>query len=264
VEVDKGQISQVIQNIVLNASQAMPDGGVVTITCENVTSEDESIPLSEDGKFVKITIQDTGTGIPENIIDKIFDPYFSTKEINSGLGLAISFSIIGKHDGTISVDSKEGRGTVFAIYLPASEEEKTTTEFSSEGRVSPPPANILVMDDDEMVLSVYKKMLILLGHHIVTAANGEEVLTLFREAIESGNPFDLIIMDLTIPGGMGGKETIQEILKIDLEVKSIVSSGYSNDPVMANFRKYGFRGAIAKPFQLKKLEKVISQVLLES
>jgi PAS domain S-box-containing protein len=263
VDIDKGQISQVIQNIVLNASHAMPDGGIVTITCENVTSDDESIPLSEGGKFVKITIHDSGTGIPEKLIDKIFDPYFSTKQTNSGLGLAISHSIISKHGGAITVESKEGKGTTFSIYLPASEKKSTGKQFSSEGRVSPPPAKILVMDDDEMVLSVYKKMLVQMGHKIVIARNGEEVVQLYRETYNSEEPFDLIIMDLTIPGGMGGKKTIQEIQKINSKVKSIVSSGYSNDPVMANFKEYGFKGAIAKPFQLKKLELVISKVLLE-
>ncbi len=260
-DIDKGQISQVIQNIVLNASHAMPDGGIVTITCENVISRDESLPLTKTGKYVKITIHDTGVGIPETILDKIFDPYFSTNAKNSGLGLAISHSIISKHEGTISVESNKGKGTTFTLCLPAIEKTIHQNNLPGEEMTSFTPLKILIMDDDEMVLSVFQKMLSKLGHKIATSANGEEALDLFQEAINSGRPFDLTIMDLTIPGGMGGKETVQEILKINSKAKVIVSSGYSNDPVMANYEEYGFSGAIAKPFQIPQLQKVITRAL---
>lgn len=263
VDIDKGQISQVIQNIVLNARHAMPEGGIINITCENLSSlEGEALPYAKDGKFVKICIQDNGIGIPANLVEKIFDPYFSTKQEGSGLGLAITQSIINKHHGHITVESTSGVGTTFTIYLPASEKAKAQMkkELSKEDKVAV-QAKILIMDDEAIVRNVAQKMLDKLGHEVVLSADGEEALQFYQESIDSGKPFDLVIMDLTIPGGMGGKEAVREVLKIDPNAKSIVSSGYSNDPIMANFKDYGFCSAIVKPYQLHELERVISELI---
>ncbi len=262
VDIDKGQISQVIQNIVLNASHAMPEGGIVTIACENLASVGRDVlPYAKDGKFVKISIQDNGIGIPENVVGKIFDPYFSTKHGGSGLGLSITQSIINKHSGHIVVESSPGLGSTFSLFVPAIEETKPQMQESLKKTEASSQGKILVMDDEEMVRSMVKEMLVRLGHEVVLSSNGEETLTSYQESMNSGNPFDLVIMDLTIPGGMGGKEAVQELLNIDPSAKVIVSSGYSNDPIMANFKEYGFCSAIGKPYKLQELSKVISQFL---
>jgi len=262
VDIDKGQMSQVIQNIVLNASHAMPEGGIVAITCENVISGDYSdFPLLPKGRFVKICIQDKGVGIPANVVDNIFDPYFSTKHGGSGLGLAITNSIINKHKGYISVESSPGVGATFTLYLPASEQEKATSQKSEVYRKASSQAKILLMDDEQMVRAVAKEMLMELGHGVELSENGKEAIKLYMEAINTNNKFDIVIMDLTIPGGMDGKEAVQKILNLDPDAKVIVSSGYSNDPVMANFKDYGFCSAIVKPYQLQELSKVINQLI---
>ena len=261
VDIDKGQISQVIQNIVLNASHAMPDGGMIKINCKNISSIDKhSLHKKGKGQFVKICIQDTGIGIPKNIIEKIFDPYYTTKSEGSGLGLAITQSIINKHKGELLVESSPGDGSTFTIYLPASEKIKSHGQtLIAESRESSSQAKILIMDDDEMVRTVVKTMLVALGHTIILAEGGDEAIELYTGAINSGNSFDLVIMDLTIPGGMGGKEAVKGILDANPKAKVIVSSGYSNDPIMANFKDYGFSAAIVKPFQLKELSRVVSE-----
>ncbi len=264
VDIDKGLISQVIQNIVLNASQAMPDGGTIEIICENISLIGNIFPPQEkDREYVKIFIQDHGIGIPENLIDKIFDPYLSTKQEGSGLGLAICHSIITKHDGTIVVDSSPGSGASFTICLPASGNKMSPTQTKTEERKVFSQVKILIMDDQIMVRDVTKKMLNKLGHEVILSADGTEALNLYQEAMVSGNPISLIIMDLTIPGGMGGKEAVREVHNIDPKAKVIVSSGYSNDPVMANFKDYGFCATIVKPFKLQDLSRIISQVLCQ-
>ena len=262
VDIDKGQISQVIQNIVLNAGHAMPNGGTVAICCENTVVKNEKIRLPvQKGNYIKICIQDTGTGITDEVIGRIFDPYFSTKKMGSGLGLAITHSIIIKHGGHIFAESKSGTGTTFTIYLPSSKQGKTPShEFSAQSDASS-NAKILLMDDDEMVGSVVKSMLVRLGHEVVLCAEGEEVIKLYSKGIDTNNNFDLVIMDLTIPGGMGGENAAREILKIDPKARLIVSSGYSNNTVMASHQEYGFCAAIVKPYKIQELSKVISQVL---
>jgi PAS domain S-box-containing protein len=262
VDVDRGQISQVIQNIVINSTHAMPDGGEIKISARNVTGEEIPFPLNKDGCYVKISIADNGIGIPPKILEKVFDPYFSTKQEGSGLGLAISQSIINKHSGHISIESSPGKGTSFNVFLPASDkrcvDENIEETIPKDGTVK---AKILIMDDDELVREVAKAMILSLGHSVETAVKGEDTIPLYKEAMESGKKFDLVIMDLTVPGGMGGEEAIKEILKIDPEAKVAVSSGYSNDRVMANFAQYGFSEAIVKPYELKELERLISSLL---
>jgi PAS domain S-box-containing protein len=263
VDIDRGQMSQVIQNLVINARHAMPEGGKINISCENMPDIMTETGLSLPGeKYIKIIVADTGGGIPEKYLDKIFDPYFSTKKEGSGLGLAIVHSIINKHDGHISVRSQSGEGTTFNIYLPASAEQKSN-DVNEEAQAPEKTARgtILVMDDEQLILDLAKQMLSYFGHKVLAAKDGEEAIAIFKEHHHSDNPVDVIIMDLTIPGGIGGKEVIQEILKIDPAAKAIVSSGYSNDPIMANYHQYGFKAAIGKPFQMAQLRKTINSVL---
>ncbi len=262
VDIDKGQISQVIQNIVLNASHSMPDGGTVEITCTNTTGEEgTNLPSSEDDRFVKITIRDDGIGIPAKVIERIFDPYFSTKQEGSGLGLAITHSIINKHGGYISVDSKVESGSIFTIYLPAT--TRPIEQITAKAEVDPQSsrAKVLMMDDDEVILDVARDLLDTMGHEFLGTKDGVEAISIFKEAANSDEPVDLVIMDLTIPGGMGGDEAIKEILAIDPDAKVIVSSGYANNAIMSSYEEYGFRGAVAKPYRLQELSRIINKVL---
>ncbi|MEA2116023.1 MAG: transporter substrate-binding domain-containing protein [Thermodesulfobacteriota bacterium] len=264
VDVDTGQISQVIQNIIINARQAMPEGGNIIIRCANVRDTDaETLLCLHTGDFVKVIIQDAGVGIPETIVEKIFDPYFSTKQLGSGLGLAICHSIISKHDGHITVHSTPDKGTTFTVYLPASDKpagngivKKTTSQSST-------PANIMVMDDDALLRDIAGSQLEHLGHNVVVVPDGDAAVQQYKELLNTEKHIDIIIMDLTIPGGMGGKEAVQHILNINPDAKVIVASGYSNDPVMADYKEYGFSASVAKPFDLQELEKAIASVNLQ-
>ena len=261
VEVDSGQISQVIQNIVINARDALVDGGVITITCENITHiGEQNVPLLS-GNYVRITLKDGGPGIAEEDIDKVFDPYFSTKQMGSGLGLAICHSIILKHNGSISVESKVGEGTKFTIYLPASLEKATEAQAKALFVETENRATVMVVDDETMILNMIEKMLSMIGHKALLVNNGQEAVDTYREYLDNGLSIDLIIMDLTIPGGMGGKEAVKEILNVNSEAKVVVSSGYASDPVVAHCQKYGFKASLSKPFQLGELNEVINAVL---
>lgn len=257
VDVDAGQMSHVIQNIILNACHAMPEGGEIKVSCENSDTKND-VPLP-GRKYVNIIIADSGPGISEKIINNIFDPYFSTRETGSGLGLAICHSIISKHDGTISVQSTEGKGTTITICLPASLQTGQGAGVSGKGLTGPESkARILVMDDDVIVGDIIKGMLKRLGHEVLLVKDGHEAIALYNEHVKSGRSIDIIIMDLTIPGGMGGKEAVQEVLRINPDANVIVASGYSNDPVMAGYQEYGFKASIVKPFQMVELFKTIN------
>lgn len=258
-EIDRGQISQVINNLIINAQQAMPEGGTVIIECENVIISDKRhLPLTK-GKYVKMTIKDTGIGISRQYLQKIFDPYFTTKQKGSGLGLAVSHSIIKKHGGYITVESVIGSGSAFSIILPASK-GRVKSEREKQ-QMCAGSGKILIIDDEEMVRKVAGRMLKHLGYRVEYAVDGAEGIKKYMEAMTSEKSFDAVIMDLTIPGGMGGKEAVKNLLEIDSGVKAIVSSGYSNDPVMANFSDYGFKGVVVKPFRLDELSKTIHEVL---
>lgn len=261
VEADEGQIGQVIQNIVLNADQAMPEGGTITITARNVLSSDERMfSLPRQGKYVEIAVRDSGIGIPEKYLQKIFDPYFTTKEKGSGLGLATSYSIIKNHGGAIDVNSELGKGTVFHVYLPAVEmvreieEPKPASPFMRTGK-------ILVMDDEEIVRMVAGQFLKSLNHEVDFADNGEAALMKYMEAKASGRPFDIVILDLTIRGGTGGSETIRKLREADPEVKAVVSSGYSDDVMVADYRKYGFVARLTKPYKIEELRDTLNALL---
>jgi len=265
VEVDPGQIDQVIQNLVLNADQAMPAGGTVTVEAENVEISDENSPTGlPPGRYVKIAVKDRGMGIPEEHLDQIFDPYFTTKEMGQGLGLATCYSIVQKHGGVITANSKDGLGTTMSIYLPIPVKQSATSQPPRPKRM---PVNgsgrILIMDDERMVREIATAMLSQLGYSVETAVDGEQAIEMYVEAKENGKPYAAVIMDLTIPGGMGGEEAVGTLLKYDPHAKSIVSSGYSTDPVMANYREYGFVAKAAKPYSLEVLSNVLGKVIAE-
>jgi PAS domain S-box-containing protein len=266
VEVDSGQMGQVIQNIVLNAIYAMPDGGQIRISCSNIeNAASETLLDILSGNYVKVSIKDSGTGISAKVLEKIFDPYFTTKQEGSGLGLAICHSIISKHNGHILSESTPGKGTTFNIYLPAVFSTDNQKKGEDEENIAPltGPLKIMVMDDNKMLRNVARAQLSHLGHDAILVSCGDEALDKYKELLDSGETVDLFIMDLTIPGGMGGAEATQLILEHNPEAKIIVSSGYSTDPIMANFQEYGFSGSIAKPLDLEKLEKTIHSVMTD-
>jgi PAS domain S-box-containing protein len=261
VEADPGQISQVFQNLLINAIQAMPTGGTIKIQGENlVVKAGGDLPL-DPGRYLKISVEDQGVGLPADYLPKIFDPYFTTKQKGSGLGLSTAYSIVKNHRGYIAVKSKLGAGAAFQVFLPASDKKMVPQRVEDQRLVSG-KGRILVMDDEEMVRQVLDKMLNHLGYEGEFARDGDEAIALFREAQRSAGAFAAVILDLTVPGGRGGKETLAQLLKIDPGVKAIVSSGYSEDPVMANFDRYGFSGIIAKPFKVPELGKVLHDVIL--
>jgi PAS domain S-box-containing protein len=260
VEADPGQISQVLQNLVINAVQAMPTGGIIKIRGEDMkVGAGSDLPI-DGGRYVKIAIKDEGIGISAEHLPRIFDPYFTTKQKGSGLGLAISYSIIKNHHGHISVDSELGIGTTFNVYLPASD-RKIIPQAKENMELISGKGKILVMDDDAMVREVLGKMLLSLGYDIKFAKDGAEAIELFSRSEKSGDNFAAVIFDLTVRGGMGGKEAIARLLEIDTRIKAIVSSGYSDDPIMAKFANYGFSGVIAKPYRLSELSRVLSKVI---
>jgi len=260
VEVDEGQISQVIQNLVINAVQAMPNGGNITLAATNVVLDQNSgLPLPP-GRYVKLTVSDEGIGIPADHLSHIFDPYFSTKQQGSGLGLATVFAIVNNHEGHITVASELGKGTAFTIYLPASKQQAVpprpmeTELYIGRGR-------ILIMDDETMVREVVTRMLQRLGYEVTVATDGQEAVRRYQEALAEGRSFDGVILDLTVPGGMGGREAMEKLLQVDPNVIGIVSSGYAEDAIMTHYQEYGFKGVIRKPYRLEELGKILHQSL---
>ncbi len=263
VEVDKGQLNQVINNLVINAVQAMPGGGNLTVTAQNCACDaaEKEIMELEGHYFVKLCFSDTGHGIPKENLEKIFDPYFTTKQRGSGLGLATTYAIIKKHGGKISVESELGKGTTFRIYLPAVPDTQVKRTEEKAQLTSWNGKRILVMDDEAYIRDLMGSFLEMLDIETDFAENGSEAIQKYRQALNSEHPFDAVIMDLTIRGGMGGKEAVKKILEIDPNAKVIVASGYSMDSVLASSDKFGFKGRLSKPFSLEELNKVLSQVL---
>ena len=260
VEVDEGQMSQVIQNLIINADQAMPEGGVISVRADNTLIDRESnLPISQ-GRFVVISIRDQGVGIPQEYVSKIFDPYFTTKQKGNGLGLATTYSIMKRHDGHITVTSELGIGTTFYLYLPAAETIALEPFEEAEALIKG-SGKILIMDDEIDIRDVLGKMLQHLGYVVDYANEGTEAVTLYHQALSLGAPYLLAIIDLTIPGGMGGKETVRRLRELDSHALALVSSGYSNDPVLANPEKFGFQDVIAKPYNISDLSKVLHRVL---
>ncbi len=263
VEIDTVQISQVIHNLVINAVQAMPEGGKIRISLKNesVIPQNSSV-ITPAGSYVKMTIADEGVGIGEKDLLYVFDPFFTTKQKGSGLGLATTYSIVKKHGGNISVKSIPGHGTVFEILLPASNEiPARKAELVTLLDIKRGKGRILVMDDEEIVLNVADRLISSLGFEVVKVFNGAEALSAYKDALKTGYFFEAVIMDLTIQGGMGGLPTLKALLEIDPDAKVIVSSGYSNDEVMSDYKSYGFAGVIAKPYRIEELSITIQNVI---
>ena len=258
VEIDPEQLAQAIRNIICNAQESMPQGGIIRVRAENTTTRENQISGLAAGRFVKISIADEGKGVPQEIANRIFDPYFTTKSGAAGLGLSISYSIIKRHNGVIHTDSPAGKGATFSIYLPAYSESQNSgkTTLPVQGAIR----NVLVMDDDPDVCELIHAMLERKGFNVTLTKDGAEAIRAFVQARESANPFHVIFMDLTVPGGLGGMETQRELLKIDPSVKAIVCSGYSSDPVMANYLDCGFVGRLPKPFTNEELLRSIAEL----
>jgi CheY-like chemotaxis protein len=238
--------------LILNADHAMPEGGIIEICAENITLPANNEFALPAGPYLKTSFRDRGVGIGPDHLSKVFDPYFTTKQKGSGLGLTVAYSIVDKHNGKLTVESELGQGTTFTIYLPASEKlasqstDEMTSLFIGKGK-------ILVMDDEKFIRDVAIHMLGKIGYEVAVADDGNQAVEMYRKAQKSGEPFDTVIMDLTVPGGMGGKEAIQELKKLDPNVKALVSSGYSNDPILSNFRDYGFQGVVKKPYRIQDM-----------
>ncbi len=262
---DRGQINQVLSNLIVNAREAMPNGGNLYIKAENVKITKRSGFNLKAGKYVRISIQDTGVGIPENLLPKIFEPYFTSKNTGKGLGLATSYSIIKKHKGLIEVESEEGRGTTFHIFLPSTtkkiKKKEKLKEVKRKNIIFKKKRRALILDDEESIRELLKEMLENLNFKVDFTKTGEEAIKKFKENHKKQKKYDILIFDLTIPGAMGGKEAIEEIIKIDPKAKVIVSSGYSNDPVMSNYKEYGFVEVLPKPYKFDELKEILKRVL---
>jgi signal transduction histidine kinase/ActR/RegA family two-component response regulator len=261
-DVDRAQIRQAVQNVVINGAQAMPDGGMIDISAENEIVTGKSFMDLQEGKYLKISIKDHGLGIHAEHFSKIFDPYFTTKKKGMGLGLPLTQSIIRKHGGQIIVDSEEGTGTTVIIYLPASPLKKIPVpdigQIAAKTR-----GKILLMDDDIVIRKVGAEILRYLGYEVETARDGTDAIERFQKAIKFNSPFDLLILDLTVPGGMGAKETIRRIRELDPFAKAIVSSGYTNDPIMSNYEQFGFTDFVPKPYEIEQLSAAVKKIFSE-
>jgi nitrogen-specific signal transduction histidine kinase/CheY-like chemotaxis protein len=260
-DADENQMGQVINNLLVNARQAMPKGGTVNISAANIAETGPSLAPEPPRLNVKISIRDHGPGIPKEILPRVFDPFFSEKQKGSGLGLATVFSIVKKHDGRIEVESEPGKGTSFIIFLPAAQTRTGFEARKAEHRVHKGHGSILFMDDEEILRKVAREMFYGMGFSVTFAVDGTQAVDLYRESIAGKRPFDAVILDLTIPGGIGGREAIEDILKVNAQVKAIASSGYSDDPVMAEPRAFGFSDTLPKPYTQTDLEAVLHRVL---
>ena len=269
VDIDVEQICQVIHNLVINARQAMEEGGECIIQAHNLGRDEfEPIPFDHPpgvspDRWVRIGILDEGIGISKENLSKIFDPYFTTKATGSGFGLATSYSIIKSHGGLLSAESEVGIGSTFSFVLPAISQERIF-EQPVETAVKFGQGKILIMDDEIQIRKVLGEMVETCGYQCQTAKDGEEALRVFHQAQKAGDPFSAVILDLTIPGGLGGKDVIKQLLAVDPHVRAIVASGYSDDPVLANYQDYGFKGRVAKPFKLLDLSIVLNSVIQET
>ncbi|HEY8392633.1 MAG TPA: MEDS domain-containing protein [Capillibacterium sp.] len=253
VEVDGDQISLVIQNLILNAYQAMPGGGVIKVSARNVMIPPENQMWLRPGPYVRVEIEDQGPGIPAELLTKIFDPYFTTKKEGHGLGLSSSYYIIQNHEGYLGVESRVGEGSTFYFYLPATDarpvEEKEGAKFCCpQGK-----GKVLLMDDEPLIRASLRENLERLGYEVAVAVEGSEAVTLYAQEQKNQAPFDVVILDLTVPGGMGGKEAVRHILALDPAAKVLASSGYADDPAMTDYQKFGFCGVVPKPFKIGEL-----------
>ncbi|MHB0878479.1 MAG: hybrid sensor histidine kinase/response regulator, partial [Anaerolineae bacterium] len=257
VKADPGQIAQVIQNLVINANEATSGGGLVTVTAENTAlTAADAMPLTP-GNYVCITVSDSGSGIEPHVLPRVFDPYFTTKPRGSGIGLAVVYSVVVKHDGYVTVDSEPGKGARFRVYLPSAQQGD---RHPASPVVTAPtqPSRALVMDDEDTVRRVTRRMLERLGYEVATARDGAEAIDLYTQARGQGHPFSVVILDLYVTGGIGGRETLSRLRQLDPGVRAVVCSGYSSDPIMAQYARHGFGAALDKPFSLESLQEAIA------
>ena len=255
---DKNQIGQVIDNLVINAQQAMPVGGTIELSARNVSLSEKEHAILENGNYVKISIKDTGIGIIKELLAKIFDPFFTTKSKGHGLGLATCHSIINRHGGCIDVESEPGKGSTFMVYLPAST-ESTSAAVGHTAKTHKGIGLFLVLDDEEVMRDIIGDMLETLGYTVVCKENGKDAIDFFIAETDANRKFAGMIFDLTIPGGMGGKEAIAEIRKFNKDIPAFVASGYADDPVMLDPAAYGFNGALVKPFMMAQLAEMLNR-----
>ena len=268
-EIDAGQISQVIANLVVNADQAMPNGGTIYVSCDNFCYDvnDVLIPDLAPGDYVRVRIRDEGVGIPEKYLKRIFDPYFTTKPKGNGLGLATAYSIIKNHNGLMTVESRVHLGSTFTIYLPAAIEQEEEIPIEAPAKLTPElsgTGRVLVVDDEDAIRDLVEFTLTRLGYEVSQAATALQGVELYQEKLRVGKRFDLVILDLTLPGGMGGKEALKKLLEIDPTVNAIVSSGYATDATMSRYQDFGFRGCIAKPYEAAELGKIVHETIESS
>ena len=270
VDADKGQISQVVNNLLINADQAMPRGGTITLRLRNLRVRHAEVPSLDSGEYVCIEVRDEGTGISPENLKRIFDPYFTTKDSGNGLGLASSYAIINSHKGTITVDSSIGHGSIFRVYLPKStrplqakaeahkapEKNKPSKETIHRGK-----GRILVMDDMEAMMMVAGEILTVLGYEVEYSTNGEEAVAAYKAAKDAGNPFDAVVFDLTVPGGMGGEEASNLLKEYDPGLIAIASSGYTTSNVMYDYKNSAFAAVVPKPYRIKEMSDALHNVL---
>jgi PAS domain S-box-containing protein len=264
VEIDGGQVFQVLNNIIINAVQSMPHGGKIIIESKNIYIESEKQQINnilKKGKYVMVSIKDEGVGIPSKNIKKIFDPFYTTKENGTGLGLTTAFSIMKKHGGIIKVDSKAAVGTTFSLYFPVSVSKEELISIGKDKIIYTGKGKILLMDDNYAVREVLGQMLFSLGYDVDFAKNGEEAISLFKKTMNKKDGYIVSILDLTVPGGKGGLEIIKEILQIDPNAKVVVASGYSDSPIKIKYKEYGFKAFISKPFEIEILSEKLQQVV---
>jgi CheY-like chemotaxis protein len=265
--VDRTQIGQAFHNLVINAREAMPEGGTLFVSAVNQESMPEGSHVKA-GRYVVVSIRDTGSGISPEVVGRIFDPYFSTKEMGGqrgmGLGLSIANSIIEQHEGRIIVEAPSGEGALFHVFLPASLSACGAADLPEPATVSDQSVfsgRILVMDDEDMIRKLAGSMLGKLGFETRFARNGEEAIAAYEAAMQAGRPFEAVILDLTVKGGMGGKDTIRRLCALDPSVKAIVSSGYANDPGVTHYSDYGFCGVVTKPYRFDELRQILETIL---
>jgi len=261
VEADREQIAQALRSLIENASESMEGKGPVRITARNQELPEENEASLKPGRYVRVEVRDRGPGIPEEHQPRIFDPYFSTKENRPGLGLSLAQSILHKHGGTIRATSAPGLGSTFSFWLPAAPVEGLGAEPPGLLR-APRGMNILFMDDEDLVREMVRQMLLHLGHRVELCRDGAEAVRRVRASLETGRRYDLFILDLTVPGGMGGKEALERIRELDPGARAIISSGYSEDPIMADCRRHGFLDVIPKPYTLESLRETLNRCLL--
>lgn len=265
VEADREQLRQVFENVLRNAKDAMPAGGAITVKARNIRlAPDDRLPLMEEN-YVRVSIADEGVGILPEDIPRVFDPYYTTKVMGAekgvGLGLAISYAIIKKHGGNITLESTRGRGSVFHIDLPAYNQGISAEKLAQESRASKKTGRVLLLDDETLILEIARELLNYLGYAATTAQSGEEAVSLFNQAIKLNEPFDAVILDLAVPGGMGGKEVVRELLRADPNVKAIISSGYLTDPIIENYKEYGFAEVLTKPYDADELDRKLQKII---